>query len=264
MTTSLNGQVAVVTGGGRGIGREIARQLAQHGATVAVSARTREQLDKTVNIITEAGGNCTAFVMDVSDVEIVQRVLSEIEAQLGSIELLVNNAGVSGKRPLPWALPVADWWYTLEVNVRGVFACAHAVLPGMIARKKGRIINVGSNIGLYAVPDATAYSVSKAALISLSTNLAEATRGTGVSVFAISPGLVLTDMTRDIPNLEQIPASEWVPIEKSGALCVALASGDADQLSGCYIHAQSDDIQDLIARADEINEQGLYRITLNL
>lgn len=256
----LSGQVAVVTGGSRGIGRQIARDLAAAGATVVVTARSEEKLAETVTLITDAGGTAHAYPLDVSDTKSVAATMAKIADEIGAVDILINNAGIANGGQLPWQMSVESWWQVMEVNVLGVFAACHAVIPSMLERGSGRIINVGSYIGFYSVPPATAYSVSKAALASLSNNLAIATEGTGVSVFCISPGLVKTDMT-DNPDFDDTPDDAWVPIEKSGELCVQLASGKADVLSGRFIHAKTDDLDDLINRADEITEKNLHVLT---
>jgi NAD(P)-dependent dehydrogenase (short-subunit alcohol dehydrogenase family) len=258
----LSGQVAVITGGGRGIGREIARALALAGTRVAITARTREQLDESSALIRQQGGDCTPFVMDVTDAEQVKSVMAQIGEQVGPIDLLVNNAGVGGEGAQPWEVDADAWWRVLEVNVRGVFLCSQAVLPGMIERQTGRIINVGSNVAFGPAPLASAYSVSKAALLRLGENLAHAAGEFGVNVFTISPGLVLTDMTRDVPFFKDLPPEAWTPVERAGELCVYLASGAADKLNGRYIHASEDDVEELVARADTIIDEDLHTMRL--
>lgn len=257
----LRGQVAVVTGGGRGIGREIARHLAAQGARVIVTARTVAQLEETCAMITAEGGDASAFPLDVVDELAINDTFRQIEEQYGRIDLLVNNAGVSGANGLPWEVSSTDWWRTVEINLRGPYLCARAVIPGMIERQSGRIIMVSSNIAFWPYPIASDYSCSKAALIRLSDNLATGLKEHGVSVFAISPGLVLTEMTRDIPE-EFARDANWTPIEKPAELCVALASGRADALSGRFIHASEHDLEELIARAVEITEQNLQTMRL--
>lgn len=252
----LQGQVAVVTGGSRGIGREIAKAFAKDGAKVAVTGRNQDKLDETVNIVKEQGGECFAFVMDVTENQLVQEVMGKIATELGPIDILVNNAGV-GTGGIPWEEDPDEWWWVLEVNLRGAFACSHAVLSGMVERKRGRIINIASNIGLHPVGMASAYSVSKSALIHLTGCLADAAKEHDVSIFSISPGLVLTDMTEGNPVFKDVPPSDWTPIERAAELCVVLASGAADVLTGRYIHVAEDDIDDLINRADEIVEKNL-------
>jgi NAD(P)-dependent dehydrogenase (short-subunit alcohol dehydrogenase family) len=253
--------VAVVTGGGRGIGREVARQLAASGARVVVTARTVEQLEETRAIIDEAGGNCSAVPMDVLDEGAIEAAFKEIESRHGRIDLLINNAGTSGPDGMPWEVDSTDWWRTLEVNLRGPYLCTRAVVPGMIKRKGGRIIMVGSNLGFFPMPDKAAYSCSKAALVRLGDNFAAALAEHGIAVFTISPGLVATEMTKDIPD-DFVANAEWTPIERPAELCVALASGRADALSGRYIHASGHDLDDLIARAEEIAEQDLQTMRL--
>lgn len=257
----LAGQVAVVTGGGRGIGREVARHLAAAGATVIVTARTTAQLEETCELIHGEGGACSAMPLDVLDAEAIASVFKEIESTHGRIDLLVNNAGTSGPDALPWEGDPADWWQTLEVNLRGPYLCTRAVVPGMIERKAGRIIMVGSNMAFFPMPDKAAYGCSKAALVRLGDNFAMGLRDHGIAVFTISPGLVATEMTRDIPE-DWAASAGWTPIEKPAQLCVALASGRADALSGRYIHASAHDLEDLIDRAAEIEEQNLQTMRL--
>jgi len=254
----LTGQAAIVTGGGRGIGRAIARALAGAGARIALAARSRDQLDETVVTIRQEGGQAIAFATDVTDQHAVERTAREVERQLGTIDLLVNNAGILGEEGPIWEGTAEDWWRVLEVNLRGPFLCARAVLPGMIVRGRGRIINVASNAGIRPSPVLSAYSVSKAAVLRLTDCLAEMTKAYGIGVFAISPGLVRTAMTQDRRN---DAATSWVPAERAGELCVFIAAGKADALSGRYLHV-SDDIDGLVERADEIGRNDLYALRL--
>ena len=257
MTQTLSEQVAVITGGGRGIGQEIAKALSSVGAKVVITGRNPEQLDEKVDLISAQGGICKAFVMDVLDSEAVKNVMTTITSEFGSIDLLVNNAGIGGGGMLPWEIDVDDWWRVLEVNLRGAFLCSHAVLPGMIERQRGRIINLGSNAGFNYIPMASAYSVSKSALLHMTGCIAAGAQEHHVSAFVVSPGLVLTDMTRDVEMFKDLPDSAWTPIEKVGEICVFLASGQADQLTGRYIHVVEDDIEKLVRRADEIVNENL-------
>jgi NAD(P)-dependent dehydrogenase (short-subunit alcohol dehydrogenase family) len=259
--TPLIGQVAIVTGGGRGIGRVIAQTLATAGAKLAVTARSRDQIDETVRLIQQQGGQAISFALDVTDQLAVEQMVSETTRQFGSIDLLVNNAGIAGDEGLIWEVTAADWWHVLEVNLRGSFLCARAVLPSMVARQRGRIINIASGVG--TVPSAfhSGYPVSKVALFRLTDCLAEMTKTQGISVFAISPGLVRTAMTQDLPIWKDVPDSDWVPVERAGELCVFLATGKADRLSGRYLHVL-DDITQLVQHADEILANDLYTLRL--
>ncbi len=249
---TLAAQIAVVTGGSRGIGREIALALARQGAHIAVTARDHEKLAETVDLIEAAGGQASAFEMDVTDPSSVKTGIDAIVTQLGPIDMLVNNAGILGERALPWEADVDAWWRVVEVNLRGVFLCAHAVMPSMIARGRGLVINVGSEVAVTPNPLTSAYSVSKTALLRLTDSLHASANEHGVRVFAISPGLVATDMTRAMQADPNMATAPWTPIERAGELCVFLASGKADALAGRYIHASLDDWDDLVARADDI------------
>lgn len=172
----LAGQVALVSGGGRGLGRVFAQSLAAAGAAVAIVARSRDEVEETAARIDAAGGCAVALPLDVTDRGAVEAAVASVQRQLGPVDLLVNNAGVSGPLgPISSADPAA-WWHALEVNLGGVFHCARAVLPAMIVRGRGRIINVSSSAGTVPWPYLSAYAISKAALLHFTENLAKETR----------------------------------------------------------------------------------------
>lgn len=266
-TVRLDGQVAVVTGASRGIGRAIAVALADAGAAVAVCARSEDDVVSVAGEITEHGGQALALQCDVTRRHEVEDSVAAVEKALGPVHLLVNNAGQFGPvGPLASTDP-DDWWHVLEVNVRGPLYCARAVLPGMLARGKGRIVNVSSSVGFAAVPMVSAYAVSKTALYRFSENLAAETSRHGVMVFAINPGLVRTAMseaalTSGESSVEQFFQDAFanekdVSAELPATLVVYLASGAADVLSGRTIRA-SDDVARMVARAADIEERDLY------
>jgi 3-oxoacyl-[acyl-carrier protein] reductase len=254
----LLGKVALVTGGGRGLGANIARELAEAGMRLAVAARTREQVER---IAEEIGG--LALAVDVSDEASVQRMVDETERELGAIDLLVNNAGVMGPSEVPiWEDDdPAAWWRVFEINVLGAYLCCRAVLRGMAERGGGRIVNVGSGSGYLPVGGRgtrdTAYGPSKAALHRFGEVLAGQLEPRGIAVFTISPGLVRTELTEQLGD-----DAPWTPPELAPRLVRALASGRADRLTGRYIHAEHDDIDDLVARAEEIVREDLNAIRL--
>jgi 3-oxoacyl-[acyl-carrier protein] reductase len=249
----LEGQVALVTGGGRGIGRGIARELAAAGMRVAVAARTREQVEETAR---EIGG--LAVQVDVSDEDSVASMVAEVERELEPIDLLVNNAGIAIWENAAWEVESREWWRVFEVNVLGAYLCSRAVIPGMIERRGGRIVNTGSGAGYLPVSASSAYAASKAALYRFGEILAKQLERHGIPVFTISPGLVRTEMTA-----ENFPDdAPWTPPELAPRLVRALASGRADALAGRYIHAEHDDIEDLVRRADQIREDDLNAIRL--
>jgi len=247
--------VALVTGGSRGIGRGIAEELTNAGMRVAISARTESQVEATSREIGALG-----LTVDVSDRAQVEAMVARVEAELGPVDLLVNDAGISGPRVPIWEEEPTTWWHVLEVNVLGTFLCCRTVLPGMIGRGSGRIVNVGS--GASYLPGGsilgTAYAPSKAALGRFTEVLAGQVKDRGVAVFLISPGLVRSDMTAPV-FADDAP---WTPPELAPKLVRVLASGRADALAGRYIHAEHDDIEDLIRRADEIAAQDLNAIRL--
>jgi 3-oxoacyl-[acyl-carrier protein] reductase len=251
--------VALVTGGGRGIGANIARALAEGGMRVAVAARTHEQVERVAE---EIGG--LALEVDVSDEASVRRMVEETERAVGAIDLLVNNAGIGVQ---PGAPPIwedgnpGEWWRVFEVNVLGAYLCCRSVLRGMVERGGGRIVNLGSGGGYLPVTPGraggTAYGPSKAALHRFGEVLAGQLEQHGIAVFTISPGLVRTSLTEALG--EDAP---WTPPSLAPQLVRALASGRADRLTGRYIHAEHDNIEDLIERADEIVGDDLNAIRL--
>jgi 3-oxoacyl-[acyl-carrier protein] reductase len=247
----LQGQVALITGGGRGIGRNIAVELAGAGVKVAVAARSTGEIEETA---AEVDG--LAIQCDVSDRDSVERIVAETEEKLGPLDLLVSNAGISLEEGAAWELDPDEWWRVFEVNVLGVYLCCRAVIPSMLERGRGRIVNVASGAAYLPGSSSTAYSASKAAVHRFSETLANQLRGR-IPVFSISPGLVKTRMTE--PFGDDAP---WTPPELAPRLVRALASGRLDELAGRYLHAEHDDVDALAARIDEILEQDLNAIRL--
>jgi 3-oxoacyl-[acyl-carrier protein] reductase len=247
----LPDRVALVTGGGRGIGANLARALAEDGWSVVVAARTLSQVEAVAG---EIGGR--PVELDVGSPESVEQAFAEV----GEVELLVNNAGIGGRRMPTWEVAPEDWWRVFEVNVRGAFLCARAVIPGMIERGAGRIVNVAS--GAAYLPGGgmgeTAYGASKAALHRFGEQLASELAPYGIPVFSISPGLVRTDMTTPVFSDD----APWTPDEAAPTLVRKLATGRYDALAGRYLHAEHDDVDDLLARLDEVRENDLNAIRL--
>jgi 3-oxoacyl-[acyl-carrier protein] reductase len=246
-SAELDGKVALVTGGGRGIGANVARALAGDGWSVVVAARSRDQIERVAG---EIGGR--AVELDVTSRESVERAIEEV----GPVELLVANAGI-GNRDKTWEIDPSEWWQTFEVNVLGVHLCCRAVIPGMLERGSGRIVITGSGASYLPGTTATAYPASKAAVGRYAEALNNELEGR-IPVFLISPGLVRTDMTADgFPD-----DAPWTPPELAPELVRRLAGGEYDALAGRYIHAEHDDLDDLLARVDEIREQDLNSIRL--
>jgi 3-oxoacyl-[acyl-carrier protein] reductase len=243
--------VALLTGGGRGIGANIARELADAGMRVAVSARTSDEVEQVAREI-----DGLAVVADISNRGDVERMMVEVESALGPINLLVANAG-TGNRGLAWELDPDEWWHVFEVNVLGVHLCCRSVIPGMLERGGGRIVIVGS--GASYLPGATeaGYTASKAAVGRYAETLNNALDGR-VHVFLISPGLVRTAMTEGHFSDD----APWTPPECAPRLVRALASGRFDRLSGRYLHAEHDPPDQLEQRVDEILANDLNALRL--
>ena len=271
-TLELAGQVAVVTGGSRGLGPVMAQTLAQAGAAVAVVARSASQLEETAALINQAGGRAIAVAADVTDQQAIQQMAETVEQQLGPIDVLVNNAGVNDVIGPMWEVDADAWWRVIDINLRGSFLCARAVLPGMIARRGGRIINVSSKASIQPRPYISSYGISKTAQTRFAETLAIETKEYGISVFALGPGVVRTEMTkglRESPLIqEKFPLAGifnedgYDPPEHAAQLVRFLASGRADALSGRFITVW-DDVTELVKRADEIEQDDLYTLRLN-
>jgi 3-oxoacyl-[acyl-carrier protein] reductase len=244
--------VALVTGGGRGIGASIARELASAGMKVAVSARTAEEVEA---VAAEIEG--LALVGDASRQADVEEWVRRTEEELGPVDLLSANAGIGNQGGPTWEVPVESWWRILEVNVLGVHLACRAVIPRMLDRGRGRIVLTGSGAAYLPGARTTAYPASKAAVCRYGETLAEELRGR-IPVFFFSPGLVRTQMT----GADFGDEAPWTAPELAPRLVRVLASGRADALAGRYLHAEHDDVEDLIRRADEIVENDLNAIRL--
>ena len=269
-------QVVLITGGGRGLGRAFAVALAQAGAQVAVTARSEAELAETVELIRQAGGRALALPADVTDRHAVAGVVAAAESRLGPIDVLINSAGSFRALGSASQVDPDEWWREVEINLRGPFVCAHAVLPGMMARRHGRIINIASAAGLQAIESVSAYGVGKTALIRFTETLAAETQPYGIAVLAAHPGTVRTPMSEYAATSPQIQErapliQQWfqqlfaeggdTPMEQAVAFMLAVASGHVDALSGCYLSVD-DDLEALVAQAEAIQREA--RLTLRL
>ena len=189
----LKNKTAVITGGGRGIGRSIAIHFANEGANVALIARSKEQINFVAEHIRSIGRESFAVQADISQESDVNLAFDDIQNDLGPVDILVNNAGIEFKTPFT-EMSMDEWDQTMAVNTRGTVLCTRAVLPDMMKRKNGNIINIASGAGLRGLPGSSAYGASKAAVIALSHSLADEISDQGVRVNVICPGLIETDM----------------------------------------------------------------------
>jgi NAD(P)-dependent dehydrogenase (short-subunit alcohol dehydrogenase family) len=262
----LQGQVAVVTGSGRGFGRAIAGGLAAAGVAVVVSSRTQSEIDATVQSIKEAGGTAVGVLADVTSLADVHGLRTAAEESFGPVTLVVHNAGVPWPFGPTWEVDPARWWSAQQVHVLGAMHCISTFVPGMVDRHNGRVVVVSSAGGTRVAPCMSGYGVAKNTQIRLIEFLGhEGYDAGGVSAFAIHPGDELTgisDLTMNDPDAQQ-----WVPWfvehlhtkigeDSSGGfqacadLVVKLASGRYDRLSGQYLTP----FEDLDAKPDSVFE----------
>lgn len=236
----LAGLVVLVTGGGRGIGRAIVEGLTRRRAAVAFCARSADQVSEVAKAVTAAGGLCLGLPGDVTDPDDVDRVVRTAVDRLGPIDVVVCNAGaIDPEETDPWSADIEAWWHVVEVNLLGTQRVLQAVVPSMVDRGRGRVVGLTSGMAVRDVPDYSAYSVSKTALLRLSGTYAEAGRAHGVTVFDVAPGVVRTDMTAGMPVMAD--RSEWSDPALAVDLVAAVASGKLDELSGRYLRAGVDD-----------------------
>ena len=197
----LKGRGAVVTGGGRGIGATIARSLAEAGAGVAVSARTESEIEEVAAELREGGHKAVAIPCDVTDPEQIAALRAAAERELGTVDILINNAGIATTAPLA-AMKLEKWNRIFAVNVTGTFLCTQAFLPAMAERGWGRVINIASIAGKMGAPYISAYAASKHAVVGFTRAVASEVATTGVTVNAVCPGYVETSMLEN--SLERI------------------------------------------------------------
>lgn len=195
MSSELAGQVAVVTGGGRGIGAAIAQRLATMGASTVIAGRHLDQLRKTAQAISAHGGKCEALACDVSDLKAVEAFSRQVLNTFKHVDILVNNAGIGGFGGPLHKLPPEQWDAILNTNLRGVYYCTRAFAPAMIERREGHIINISSIASKNALPSGAAYAASKWGLNGLSYSVAEELRGYGIRVSVVCPGSTDTELS---------------------------------------------------------------------
>jgi gluconate 5-dehydrogenase len=235
----LSGRVALVTGAYRGLGFSIARGLAQAGATVILNGRKPEELDRAAKSLTDAGLKADVAVFDITDRDAIRAGVDAAIDRHGGIDILVNNAGIQRRGPLA-DFPQKAWDEIIATNLTAPFVVSQAVLPGMIARKRGKIIHIASLMSELARPTVVPYTAAKGGVRQLTRGMAVELAPMGIQVNAIAPGYFATEMNRAlIDNAEfnawvckRTPAGRWGQPDELAGLAVFLASGASDYMTG--------------------------------
>jgi 3-oxoacyl-[acyl-carrier protein] reductase len=234
----LEGKTAIVTGASRGIGREIALALAEAGANIVVNySGSKERAEDVARQITDMGREAVAYQCDVSNADSVQNMVKETIGRFGRIDILVNNAGIT-KDNLLMRMKEDEWDAVIDTNLKGVFLCTKAVTRQMMKQKAGRIINIASIVGVIGNPGQANYVAAKAGVIGLTKSAARELASRNITVNAIAPGFITTDMTDELPEdiresmLKQIPLAKFGEPKHIAKTVLFLASDDAEYITG--------------------------------
>ncbi|HUZ17476.1 MAG TPA: SDR family oxidoreductase [Spirochaetia bacterium] len=248
----LEGKTIIVTGAGRGIGRAIAREMARNGARIALVAQTVDQIEETRTLVGNEGGVAIAVPADITDAEAVAAMIARVEKELGAVDVLMNSAGRFNAIGPVWEIDPEDWWRDISVNLLGTMRCVRAVLPSMMRRRSGIIINMIGGGTAGPLDYGSGYGSSKAAVMRFTETIAdELGFDSGIQVFAMDPGLVRTAMTE--LQLQTQAGKKWMtkieamfrdhrdhPPEDAAHLAAALASGKYAALHGRALYAGED------------------------
>jgi len=269
---------AVVTGAGRGIGRLLALRLSDAGYAVALVARSQQELRETARLIETSGGRALCLPADVTDEEDAPEVIRHAEAELGPIELLVNNAGILGPTGPTWEVDLQAWRRTVDINLFGTLVYTRQALAQMVPRRRGRIINITSQAGAFRWPTVSAYSVSKAAMIKLTENLAIEASRHKISIFSIHPGLLPiglaeTALSPDAPPgthdarlyawaQHELNAGRGAEPDRAIEQIYRLTTGRYDELSGRHLSVH-DDLDEILRRIHDVRDSELYLLGMH-
>ena len=269
----LDGQVAVITGAGRGIGRAIALAYAREGAKLALAARSESELQDAVAALSEHGTEAIAVPTDVTSRDDTERLAQRAVERFGRIDVLVNNAGISGPVGPLQGNDIDDWVSTITVNVTGTFLVCRAVIPVMLEQSSGKIINLSGAGATNAWSNMSAYCSSKAAVVRLTEVLAQELDGKGITVNALGPGSVHTSMWDRMTEQAEEAGADFIhqlglrvtsgggaSIDECAELAVWLASGESGALTGRLISATTDDFRGLPPRIEEIMAGEAYTL----
>lgn len=233
----LDGKIAIVTGGARGIGYAISERLLQSGAKVALWDMDADALAQAVKELS-VHGKVIAEKVDVADEVEIAAALVATEKSLGSVDILINNAGIAGPTVKLWEYTPVDFRKVIDIDLVGPFLCCHAVVPGMMKRSYGRIVNIASIAGKEGNPNASAYSAAKAGVIALTKSLGKELATHGVMVNCITPAAAKTDIFKQVSQqhidymLAKIPMGRFVEVKEIAAMAAWLSSGDCSFTTG--------------------------------
>lgn len=238
----LRGEVAIITGGGRGLGRASAILMAKEGASVVIASRTVSELKETAQQIESFGGKVIYVKADISKKRDIDRIMDKTISKFGKIDILMNNAAVIGPVAPIYEVKESLWKYTIDTNLTGPYMLSRAVLPYMIRHRKGKIINVTSGLGLMVMPLFGVYSITKAGLIHLTKVMAEELRDYNIQVNGLDPGVMDTKMQKDVrdlgPNIlgeeiyREFLSLDLKPPQQVARLALFLASSESDRITG--------------------------------
>ncbi|MBS3737259.1 3-oxoacyl-ACP reductase FabG [Candidatus Bipolaricaulota bacterium] len=237
----LNGKVAMITGGANGIGRQVSEVFAKEGAKVAICDLADEEGKKVAQQISDTNGETRFFKVNVSNREAVNETVEEIEGQLGPIDILINNAGITRDAKL-LNMTEEEWDQVIDVNLKGVFNCTQAVARGMVERESGTIVNASSVVALYGNYGQTNYAASKAGLIAMTKVWARELGPSNVTVNAVAPGFIQTQMMEGVPEKVIEKIENQTPLDRLGEpkevakVYLFLASDEASFVNGCVVN----------------------------
>jgi len=257
--------VVLITGCSSGIGLETALAFARRGGATYASMRDPARATRLRERAEAEGLPMEVLALDVTDDASVMAAVRAVQRRHGAIDVLVNNAGSARAIGPVWEVDPDEWWQDIESSLRSAFLCSRAVLPGMLERGAGRILNVSSYVALRPTPYISGYAAAKAALLSLTEALAASVGDTDVRVFAVTPGRFHSELMRHLMDSEAgkrwLPGigegGRWVEPERVAQLILFLATGKGDELNGRFLHAL-DDLDELVERADEIVRDDLF------
>ncbi len=239
--TRLENRVAVITGSARGIGYSIASAFAREGTLSVIVDLSQDAVDKAVALIKDQGNKAVGFAADVTDLQSIETIFTEIISQYNKIDILVNNAGIT-RDNLIMKMSEEDWDRVIKVNLKGTFNCIHKISRIMLKQRNGVIINVASIIGISGNAGQANYAASKGGVIALTKSAAKEFASRNIRVNAVAPGFIQTEMTANLPETVVSDYLESIPLKRAGTaadvanVCIFLASEDASYITGQTIN----------------------------